>query len=758
MAILRTIIWLASLTIASMQISAEPTPDFNLSTIPSTTSATPSGQLHFILRGTGIDNDTLVHVYQKTDQGQIEVATREIKLDEAGFFRIPIFLPLSSATKTFSYYLTFKKSEVIQVPSSGPSPSPSPSPSSAPVSSPAPSTTTESRTVIRTVISPTISFYFDPQFLVQPPASLTIGNAPDGTIRRLTVAKQSIAGFDLALAIDPSKRIQLKWSPVDGATKYLVYRRVLREREGLYLKSIIEPLVEDCKNLEKCYLDTPYELVTETTLSSFIDIPLCSVSTCKSSANYFVVAEKSGHQSERSTSVVVNDSSPPASKLRAALIAKTASSEENRKAELNYCIKHRPYHFFGADIDLELGAYISVAQKTSTTCDSQVYSNTSRFDIDSLATKSQPDIWPYPCVSLATIQNLQPQTTYCIRTCLSDRSGNREDGVDPTFVGPTIPFNNCQSTELTTAKRANAPIQISQLKPTSSGTGLEVGFKVLDADFLATQGVKHFLIEWTDAMDNFGSPFFNDAQRVSVINKDEREFTIEKLETAHKYCARIKALNSTESIIEATDPVCSETLDNRLRVIPLSIGSASTNESYKLAVKFYVVNPNPLSANEKVEFVKLQVKPAGSADWITVSENDLTLPKQRTLHWDKTQSNQSLNEIVFDSLAYFSGNQQVEFKISVQKQVGYTVQSQADTSEPSTLGAESQTNFGPYPVFSDKSAQSNYTNSALSGCSLNTTRTEFSLIGILSVIMALGILLGFYRRSVGPEKSHCKYH
>jgi hypothetical protein len=704
--------------------------------------------LHFILRGTGIDNDTLVHVYQKTDQGQIEVATREIKLDDAGFFRIPIFLPSGLAAKSFSYYLTFKKSEVIQVPTSGPSPSPSPSPSSAPASSPTPSTTLESRTVIRTVTSSTISFYFDPQFSVAPPANLTVGNAPDGTTRRLTVSKQSLGGFDIAPAVDPSRKIQLKWAPVDGASKYLVYRRVLREREGLYLTNTVEPLVETCKNLEKCYLDTPYELLTETALTSFIDEPLCLLSTCKSSANYFVVAERSGHQSERSTSVVVNDLIQPASKLRASLIAKSAPSEENRKADLNYCINQRPYHFFGADIDLELGAYISVAQKTGTSCESQVYSNTSRFDIDSLATKSQPDIWPYPCVSLATIQNLQPQTTYCIRTCLSDRSGNREDGVDPTFVGPIIPFNNCQTAELTTAKRANAPIQISQLKPTSSGTGLELGWKVLDAEFLNTQGVKHFLVEWTDATDNFGSPLFNDIQRVAVINKEDREFTIEKLETAHKYCARIKALNSTESLIEATDPVCSETLDNRLRVIPLSIGSASANESYKLAVKFYVINPNPLSANEKVEFVKLQVKPAGSADWITVNEHDLTLPKQRTLSWDKAQSNQSLNEIFFDSLAYFSGSQQVEFKISVQKQVGYLAQSQTDTSLPSAAGAESQTNFGPYPVFTDKSAQSNYTNSALSGCSLNAARTDFSLIGMLSVILALGMLLGFYRRSI----------
>ncbi len=626
-------------------------PARNLFTSPHTTSTQRAGNRSILVGGYNSEEGSMARVYMKSASGDLEMNVRRMHASADGKFFVPVMLPDRLPAGRYDFYIQFERPTQDGTP--------------------------------QTAISSPVTYWYDPAKSLNKP---------------FVTKKASIGAFQI--------------EPVDNARYYFIYRRVAYgfcEEPKPKPSPSTEPSPAPENIPERsCYRDSPFRFLASVVQPR----PLASIDFQDNTLNdlpasdkqrgvsYFVIARRSSDESLASNIVTFDDSNTAPAVTPAAALA-VISGSSGRSVEVLHCGKPLD-EARSLAIDHSFDLTATLTWTPANECNSATFSSSrdivsKSFKVDALNTVSRSQRSASACVIAGRISNLEPNTSYCFRSCMSDAQGHTS--------------NTCWALTYKTQKdqTARSPFEISSLRASDSGEGLDVRWSVLDPDYVEERYIRYEL-----RVEQNGEIIQN-----TVAAIDERRMRIEGLKTAENYCVSLWAVDREGSLVESSrGSVCSQTLDNRPRVEGVHILGYKLDEPYRVIVGFSVLD------REESTFVTLESLEyrLDGGEWKLFNNHDLELAQP--LRTSSFQNDASTNQLIINSLPYFSGEQRIELRFYLKKSPPGLLSSDTSTALERDFYALSESDS--LTVFEGKTTTTQYARGSLSGCSLSAKASTAS--------------------------------
>jgi hypothetical protein len=450
----------------------------------------------------------------------------------------------------------------------------------------------------------------------------------------------------------------LIWTHVSSATSYEVWRRVGLEDvsgSGLWYQNI-----------------KPFKRVAELTNPTIQNgqvswTDLAAPAPDVNGISYFVTARNATEQSDRSNAQSFGDQKGPqrvdtvdASGLLLQQV-RFISQPSGRDAVGFLCNIHQDGYLGGADHgenSPDLFSQTQVKLKSAdTACEDEDYEQNSISTIlpfDAIKSYTDATLGIQNCLRVGIISNLEPNTTYCIKSCLLDSSNNREvnclegkafdqgdDIVAPGFAG------------------------IKSAEPMEDGLSIKVKW-----DSPITQDSQepiNYKISYTQTYNENGVPVFpNDG--TSRVTDDETavELTVDQLDTGEPYCFKVTVYDNYQNSSDGNGKyLCTQTLNNAPVLDALTV-TRDSKDAYKFLVNFRILDRQ---ANDGIVIKSLAFKTAEGSQWIQMSPQHFG--GDSFLAAGDSVANAPMHTITTDTLAYFSGEKQgFQLKFEIEDSFG----------------------------------------------------------------------------------------
>jgi hypothetical protein len=461
----------------------------------------------------------------------------------------------------------------------------------------------------------------------------------------------------------------LIWTHVVGATGYKIWRRI-----GL----------EDALSSGEWYQNIkPFKLIASLTNPMIQNgqvtwMDPAAPAPDADGISYFVTALNATEQSDRSNAQSFGDQTGPtrrdtvdASGLLLQQV-RFISQPSGRDAVGFLCNIHQDGYLGGVDHgenSPDLFSQTQVKLKSAdTACENEDYEQNSIATIlpfDAIKSYTDNTLGIQNCLKVGTISNLEPNTTYCIKSCLLDSSNNREvnclegkafdqgdDIVAPTFAG------------------------IKSAEPMEDGLSIKVKW-----DTPITQDSQepiNYKISYTQTYNENGVPVFpNDGTSRVTDDENATELTVDQLDTGEPYCFKVTVYDNYQNSSDGNGKyLCTQTLNNAPILDALTI-TRDSNDAYKFLVNFRVLDRE---TNDGIVIKSLSFKTAEGSQWIEMSSRHFS--GDSFLASGDSVATAPMHTIVTDTLAYFSGEKQgFQLKFEIEDSSGNraTVTSRAVT-------------------------------------------------------------------------------
>ncbi len=462
-----------------------------------------------------------------------------------------------------------------------------------------------------------------------------------------------------ALEKNGSNTGSLIWTHVAGATAYKVWRRI-------GLEDVTPSMGEWYRNVK------PFKMVGHLTNPTVQNGQVIwtdpqTLASTNDGISYFVTALNATEQSDRSNSQsYFDENGPTRSDARDAsglLLQQVrfVSLSSGRDALGFLCNIHPDGYLAGADHgenSADLFAQTQVKIKSAdTACEDENYEQNSISTIlpfDALKSYTDATLGIQNCLRVGLVNDLEPNTTYCIKSCLLDSSNNREvnclegkafdqgdDIVAPEFAG------------------------IKSAEPMEDGLSIKVKW-----DAPVTQDSQepiNYKISYTQSYDENGVPQFpNDG--TSRVTDDETavELTVDQLNTGEPYCFKVTVYDNYQNSSDGNGKyLCTQTLNNAPMLDALTI-TRDPKDAFKFFVNFRVLDRE---ANDGIVIKSLSLKTDEASQWIAM--NSRHFGGDSFLAAGDSVATAPMHTVTTDTLAYFSGEKQgFQFKFEIEDSSG----------------------------------------------------------------------------------------
>lgn len=365
------------------------------------------------------------------------------------------------------------------------------------------------------------------------------------------------SGTDYKTATDQVGK--LKWRPVAGADSYKVWRRIGNE---LCVQSDDHSCYQGSKpfslyqSLDEAYINSHlHNGYIELTAADVGHIPDPS----DSGISYFVTAHNGSLSSRRSNSLSYLDSIQVRNFTTDSdgnLLSPTLRIVQNAYSATVYACG---VNNFDLDNSADLISRLQIqARGDNSNCDFDFDSNAIELTpqiFDSLSIVDVPNELIDDCTPVARINDLNPETNYCVATCFEDISSNGNPVCAP------------RKSDFETNPDDQAPdfAGIDQLIAHPNGNALVARWNPATADAPIEEPLIQYEVSCTSEFDDLGQPRFGDIAQ--IVNADSTEATISDLKTATKYACKVAAVDRFGNKNEGVGFKEESTLDNNPHIV-----------------------------------------------------------------------------------------------------------------------------------------------------------------------------------------------
>lgn len=332
------------------------------------------------------------------------------------------------------------------------------------------------------------------------------------------------------------------------------------------------------------------------------------------------------------------------------------------------------------------------------------------------------------------ILDLDPDSPYCFQVCLQDHGrteANCSVGSGRTLLDSVAPqFNG-----------------LSSATPLQDGRSVEVKWNLAKEDQTSREVIQ-YQIQHTNLFNSDGSPQFKDPladNDLIVAQPGVSSISILNLLTGTKYCFQATAIDNAVPNPNRNTPLdraqCTTTYDNHPVAQNISIGISNIVEPYKIPIEFIVTDREAEIPGHRVAIDKISYR-LNPGEWRDIDPSHLTgvldnLFAASSINQAKT------NQIIFNTLPYFSGEQKIEFRIRLQDFLAPS--SASGNASTQMTSNSSEVDSRPLVIFPGMASISTFENRDLAGCELQAgsghDRSGWISLLFLSLTIGIGALL-----------------
>jgi hypothetical protein len=618
----------------------------------------PSGQSQILLSGTNGEPGATARIYMKRSAGDELIGSTPIVNDAVGSFSLATDATLDSIDSgSRIYYAVIERRDKS---------------TSAP--------------------SNAVTFYYDQKYSLPAPVIQPI----------LDINGERITGA-------------LKWTPVNGVTGYEIYRRIAKE--GCSPSGTVA-----------CYLNKPFMNVFSYSskpipsadgMIHFIDATIGNIANGEG-VSYFVIAVKSDtdQRSARSNAVSFKDITAP--QRSAFELLQIVATKTGRSVQVFYS-NIDSAGFLNADNFPDLSARVQYFSRANdpacpaTTGDFKTaFANKSKGGIErSLAFDALNSYTDFSSsienwVFAGELSDLDPDTAYCFQVCLKDEAR----------IESSCSVGSARTLFDTVAPQFNG---VTSATPLSNGRSVQVKWSLAKEDQTSREVIQ-YQIQQTTQFDRDSAPVFKDLlsdKDIVVVQSGANSAILDNLQTGTRYCFQATAVDNALPNSNRNTPSgrwqCTTTFDNRPVAQNISIGSAITPEPYRIPISFIVIDREAEIPGHRVSLDSIYFR-LNNAEWTLIEPANIT-GNFDNLKASSSVNNASPNEIIFDTLPYFSGEQQIEFKIKLKDFL--QVSGLSGNASTQIISNSAETQSSGLIIFPGMASISSFQNQTLSGCELN---------------------------------------
>lgn len=310
-------------------------------------------------------------------------------------------------------------------------------------------------------------------------------------------------------------------------------------------------------------------------------------------------------------------------------------------------------------------------------------------------------------VEAITVTGLTPSKPYCYYSCIS----GLED-----FASGNTNRESCFAPSTGTTREDTTPPDFNGL---NSVIALNSGTEVLATWNAATRGIGELIqyeVYYTKNVDSEGRPDFRNANVQTINDPAATSITIQNLESGVNYFFKGAVLDGTRNR-NAPDRILQvRTMWVGPTVANLTVSDSPAGYGYQKVISFSAIHPYAGQPNMDVALNALEVSNNGGRSWVKITNDHIFGADLQRLRASNSINNAPKIDLIVDVLAYFNGQNNVSFRLSLADNASPSRISQPMIADPITInkgtsgvGGAARAGFGGCTTIRPESAETGLT-------------------------------------------------